>query len=430
MADDRASNDPTRRPLWNGRLNLEQQRKRAKALLRGLHAGDPAASERLRARHPRADRLQTAAAQLADAQLVVAREAGFDSWPKLKAHAAELGAARDEMHAARVARGSERTLHVRCGSDLQRPLRDAGFAGAFHEFCDPYCQGPVRDLPRSALIAEHAAFLTRAYGRTHGAARQRLTSEYALFDRIDEYDEIVLWFEHDVYDQLILAYPLKELPRTPKAKLMLGRVERVPAVQTFFGLGQLAPEVLRLLHAQRTPVAPAQRALGARVWSALTSPSPEALYRLASAATEPLPPMGPALLRHLQELPSTRNGLSRTERHSLDLLAACGPMEARALFTRLVRECEAAPFLGDLMYWPILQELTMIGVLDAPPRDDPHHGWPKRIVSLTERGRAVQAGKLDRVALGCDRWLGGVHLRTGSPCWRWDEAGRMPVLTA
>jgi hypothetical protein len=430
MSDDRMSDDPARRPLWNGRLNLEQQKKRAKALLRGLHAGDPAAAERLRASHPQANRLEPAEAGLADAQLVVAREGGFASWPKLKAHAAQLGAARDEIHSARTALDSARTLHVRCGSDLQRPLRDAGFAGAFHEFCDPFCQGPVRDLPRPALIAERAAFLTQTYGRTHGAARKRLASEYAWFDRIDQYDEIVLWFEHDVYDQLILAYLLKELPRARKARLMLVCVERVPAVPTFFGLGQLAPEVLRLLHAQRTPVDPAQQALGARVWSALTSPSPEALHRLASAATEPLPPMGPALLRHLQELPSTRDGLSLTERHSLELLAASGPMEARALFTRLVHEREAAPFLGDLMYWPILQELATIGVLDAPPRGDHHDSWPKRIVSLTAHGQAVQAGKLDRVALGCDRWLGGVHVRAGSPCWRWDEAGQMPVLTA
>jgi hypothetical protein len=430
MSNDRTSGDPARRPLWNGRLNLEQQKKRAKALLRALQAGDPAAAERLRARHPRADRVQPAEARLADAQLVVAREGGFESWPRLKAHAAQLGAARDEIHAARAVLDRECTLHVRCGSDLQRPLCDAGFVGAFHEFCDPFCQGPVRDLPRAALIAERTSFLSRAYGRTHGAARDRLASEYALFDRIEQYEEIVLWFEHDVYDQLILAYLLKELPLTRKARLMLVCVERVPAVQTFFGLGQLAPEVLRLLYAQRTPVDPAQQALGARVWSALTSPSPEALHRLASTATEPLPPMGPALLRHLQELPATRDGLSLTERHSLDLLATSGPMEARALFTRLVHEREAAPFLGDLMYWPILQELATIGILDAPPRGDHHDSWPRRVVSLTALGQAVQAGEVDRVALGCDRWLGGIHLRAGSPCWRWDQAGHGPVLTA
>src|SRR5436190_3938780 len=60
-------------------MNLEQQRKRAKDLLRAHRRGEPDAIRRVRAMHPRA----AGAIQLADAQLVVAREAGFPSWPKL-----------------------------------------------------------------------------------------------------------------------------------------------------------------------------------------------------------------------------------------------------------------------------------------------------------------------------------------------------------
>jgi hypothetical protein len=65
-------------------MNLEQQRKRAKDLLRAYRLGEPDAIRRMRAMHPRA----AGAIQLADAQLVVAREAGFPSWPKL-VHAVE-----------------------------------------------------------------------------------------------------------------------------------------------------------------------------------------------------------------------------------------------------------------------------------------------------------------------------------------------------
>ena len=44
-------------------------------------------------------------------------------------------------------------------------------------------------------------------------------------------------------------------------------------------------------------------------------------------------------------------------------------------------------------------------------------------ISLTETGRAVLAGRQDRVAIcGIDRWLGGVHLQTDASIWRWDEA--------
>lgn len=63
--------------------NLEQQRKLAKDLIRAARAGDAAALARIRAVRPDADPARRLL--LADAQGAVAREGGFESWPKLVA---------------------------------------------------------------------------------------------------------------------------------------------------------------------------------------------------------------------------------------------------------------------------------------------------------------------------------------------------------
>src|SRR5262245_42789647 len=65
--------------------DLELEKKQAKALLKAYRAGDATAAVRMHAVLPR---LASAGARatLADAQLVQARERGFESWPKLKAH--------------------------------------------------------------------------------------------------------------------------------------------------------------------------------------------------------------------------------------------------------------------------------------------------------------------------------------------------------
>ena len=73
---------PAIRPL-PPRPSLEYARKEAKALLRRLRAGDPEALARARSRHPRIDGTDPTATRLADAQLVLAREHGFASWPRL-----------------------------------------------------------------------------------------------------------------------------------------------------------------------------------------------------------------------------------------------------------------------------------------------------------------------------------------------------------
>ncbi len=65
-------------------LNLEQQHTRAKDLLRAARDGDAAALARMTAVRPDVSG-RARSLQLADAQFAVAREAGFDSWPKLVA---------------------------------------------------------------------------------------------------------------------------------------------------------------------------------------------------------------------------------------------------------------------------------------------------------------------------------------------------------
>src|SRR5580658_9371185 len=61
--------------------SLENLKKQAKTLLRKWRAGDAETLARVQAAHPRAGEAKP---RLADCQLVLAREAGFESWPQLK----------------------------------------------------------------------------------------------------------------------------------------------------------------------------------------------------------------------------------------------------------------------------------------------------------------------------------------------------------
>lgn len=76
------------------RLNLEYYRKQAKGLLKAAKLGDPAALQRI-SRH--AVRCDPAAPALHDAQLTIAREQGFASWPRFHAYVVESGQAPDGL---------------------------------------------------------------------------------------------------------------------------------------------------------------------------------------------------------------------------------------------------------------------------------------------------------------------------------------------
>ena len=80
--------------------SLEQLRKQAKELLQQLRSGDPSATERLRKSKP-----NVSEPILADAQFVLAREHGFESWPKL-------------VHYIQASQPSDLQEHQRIAEDL------------------------------------------------------------------------------------------------------------------------------------------------------------------------------------------------------------------------------------------------------------------------------------------------------------------------
>ena len=418
------------------RLNFEQQKNRAKDLHRALLAGDASALARYRAARSKADTAHDPVRNppsLADAQWVIARELGLPSWPKLKAHIQAMEQARAAMAAKGGALdGALRTLHIRCGSDIGKRLAESGLTGDFLEYSDPFCQGPVIDAPDR--IALRARFLTDAYGPVMGFSREEMAEKLqraeAGLEAARRYERVVLWLEHDSYDQLMLVRCLAQFATAGAPPVLeLISIDHFPGGARFIGLGQLPPEALRLLWSRRQPVTPEQLELGQQAWAALTSPDPTALATIARTGTPQLPHLAPALRRHLQELPSVRDGLSLTERLCLEILAE-GDRTIGRMFSILMREREPLPWLGDVMFLAIIEAMRKVTepAFTVPP-DSEADAWPHRLLSITRTGRAVLAGERDWLSLGPpQRWVGGVPIRPGAPCWRWDMARQQPVL--
>ncbi len=151
--------------------NLEQQRKRAKELLRAHRDGDPEAAHRIQRHLPRARALTVAAVfalplQLADAQLVVAREAGFPTWPRMK------------RQLERVVVDDEPALHVAVRSgdlDAVRAAIPKSVRWQTREAMEIAIEMDRRDIVR--LLLEHHALVDRAgrrYGRWGGGLHAAL----------------------------------------------------------------------------------------------------------------------------------------------------------------------------------------------------------------------------------------------------------------
>jgi hypothetical protein len=418
------------------RLNFEQQGKRAKELLKAARAGQPEALARFKS-PPR----------LAEAQYLIAQELRFDNWAALKRHIAAMTCEREAVQ-ARTALSPDapslldaelRTLHIRCGGDLEKTLEEAGFRGDYYEHNYPYLIGPVCEGP--GCLEQRARFLVDSYADSrdpplqyepvlHGLQRD----EQRLHDSAD-YDRVVIWSELDCYDQLVLLRLLGHYTtqrRPPRLELI--NVGEFPGAVRFIGLGQLPPEALRILWTTRKPATPAVLKLGLDAWRALVSPDPRALAAIMRSATPALPLLANALHRHLRELPSSINGLSFTEEMSLQLLAEHESNLIR-LIGRQVFERDPLPGQGDLNVRNRL--LNMEGasarVYERRPGVDRNGEarppWTD-VLTITDLGRAVLKGEVDFLSLRPpNRWVGGVQIGTGLPDWRWNEQSKTAVCS-
>ena len=318
-----------------------------------------------------------------------------------------------------------RYLHVANGTSTTRLIQAAGIPGTLSIWADPLHEGPVPGgLSDDELLEVRARHLA-------GPAREDvdpvndLRRWRAAIERHDSYDEIVLWFEHDLFDQLnliqLLTWIRERLPHGKPVSLI--GIGSFPGHAHFKGLGELSPRELAPLLETRQPVSEAQYALASLAWQAFREPTPEPLDDLRQGDTSALPHLEASLERFLQEYPWTTDGLSRTERRLL-VLANEGPVALATIFPRM-HDGEEAYYVTDASLAELARTLSLTSppLLTLTPGRDPADRGLQGSATITDFGHAVLAGQQDRIATcGIDRWLGGVHLKEGSDQWRWDDA--------
>jgi hypothetical protein len=311
-------------------------------------------------------------------------------------------------------------VHVRCGNDIEAKLRQVGVDGDYLAFADPIWLGPTATF--GSWLSGRARLVADRSGLPFDQVRREMGEAYWRLGRLaTRYNHIVLWFEHDLYDQACLVRVLASLatrPMLPRVELVC--IDRFPGIARFIGMGQLSPDQLRGLWPQRRPVGRRQLALGTRAWNALRAATPQPIEDLLAADLRPLPFLAAALRRHLQELPWTTDGLALTERLILASLTD-GPRTATALFEDHQAR-DPLPYMGDLFFWSIVRDLLAAPrppiAVDGSTR---RRGWPRRVIRLTALGRALLEGRRDWLAAQPPgRWVGGIPVGAGSPGWRWD----------
>lgn len=250
-----------------------------------------------------------------------------------------------------------------------------------------------------------------------------------------DYDQVVLWFEHDLLDQLQILQLLDWFADVDlgNTSLDLICIDRFAGIEPFRGLGQLDAKQMASLYDRRESVTEDQLSLARAGWAAFRAPDPNDLLTFLGGDLTPLPFLHAALSRHLEEYPSFKTGLTRTEWQILQLVGN-GLSAPGRLFSANM-DLESALFIGDGATFNHIATLsngdqplllcTPSGPFHYPPHDQlPPDVFRAQRLQLTDLGRQVLDGAADAFGLiRRDCWLGGVHLQSDLPMWAWEPEG-------
>lgn len=312
-------------------------------------------------------------------------------------------------------------LHIHNGDASADVAKQSSIPGEHFAWREALIDGPAPVASNQQewrrIRAQH---LSEAYGVGRAECERESSAQEEKLASFADYEEVVLWFEHDLFCQVHLVYLLNwfanhDLGKTKLSSICIGSF---PGRENFRGLGELSAEELSSLFPSRQPVTRKQLDLATRAWDAYRSTDPRDLETLLQTDTSALPFLGSALQGHLRRFPSTSNGLGRIENRGLQLVDS-GLHNFGDLFRRF-GEVEPVYGLGDTQFWLSLRRLAdanqpLLRISDDGPS-------PDTTIELTDLGRAVLRGDGDFVLLnGIEGWLGGVYLSNERNLWRWDD---------
>jgi hypothetical protein len=261
-------------------------------------------------------------------------------------------------------------VHVVNGDSVARTLAQSRLGGAVIVWRDVLHEGPVPPGDPAVVRAARAAFLAQAgYGSAEAILADLAAADAALVAALAAGRETVLWFEHDLHDQLQLIQILSRIADCRgRASARLISIDRHPAHARFTGLGELSAEELADLWSQRRPIEEETFASATRVYESFRRGDAGDLAASARelAPDRPgdtgrrchpgLPYLAAAINRLLEESPWAGAGPGRSERQILRAVASGAHTPAEVFGA--TQAMEEAPYAGDSWTFRRVDELV------------------------------------------------------------------------
>jgi len=285
-------------------------------------------------------------------------------------------------------------------------MKKAGVEGEFLLWQDFLHEGAV---PLGLTLDELSKVRAKFFDNSNFAEYKKVLKDFQERNqklyRYRIYNNIIIWFEHDLHDQLLLIQILNWF-----AKQNIESIN-ITMVSTSNYLGESSTKQIQKLLKYRIELLPEHFKLAEKAWSAFCEPTPKEWFKLLTQPTSLLPFLHGAIFRMLEEYPNTKTGLSRTEYQAL-LIISNGIEKPHDIFEKY-QSFEERKFMGDIIFFKILKEFENYNIIESYEN--------RSKLKITKLGRRLLNAEENWLNIKpINRHIGGVHI-TMDNLWCWDS---------
>lgn len=239
-------------------------------------------------------------------------------------------------------------------------------------------------------------FLHKNYKVSKSWFVEKTLKEYRSLCNHKQQDQIILWFEYDLFCQVNLLAVLSWLKTYRRhAEISLICSGKEDESDKLYGLSELNDEQLLNLYKNRKTLSQGDIEYADYVWQLYCSDNPIRLENLTDFEDYQFPYLSDSIQAHLRRFPTIKNGLNAVENKILEISAEHKPKTKKILMS-LALENQGYYGFGDIQYERVITNLKPLFSSFNP-------------VKLTRKGKEILDRKTSYYSFirDNDAYLGG-----------------------
>ncbi len=288
-------------------------------------------------------------------------------------------------------------LHITNGDIFTSRLKTLDLKGDIITWREMLCEGKTLcNVGSESFWKTRFEFLNKNYKVSKSWFVEKTLKEYRSLCNHKQQDQIVLWFEYDLFCQINMLAVLSWLKTHRRhAEISLVCSGNEDETGQMYSLNQLDDPKLLSLYNSRITLTQDDIEFADYVWQLYCSDNPMRLENVVSHNAFQFEYLSDALKAHLKRYPTIKNGLNVLENKVLETVEGANPNSRPELLTELLKDQGYYGF-GDTQYSRIITSLRPLFSSFSP-------------IKLTKKGKEVLNNRLNYYSQIRDnqQYLGG-----------------------